>query len=103
MLLKVRPLRYRGRRLPWREVENGPAYVGELTTYSMHSDRHGCYRAVRLVKPSDGLGTRLLPELFEPELVQISNRALHIRGFERWDGEEGGFSVLQEWYCEVPG
>jgi len=32
---KVYLLRRRGRRLPWRVVQNGPSYVGDLRTHSV--------------------------------------------------------------------
>jgi hypothetical protein len=47
MHFRVYPMRQRGRRLPWREIENGPSYVGALISYTTeHGD--GSYSALSL-------------------------------------------------------
>jgi len=38
MQVRVYPMRQRGRRLPWREIENGPSFVGALISYTT---KHG--------------------------------------------------------------
>ena len=39
-------------------------------------------------------------ELLEPQLVMMGDQALILRGYERLQGNEGTFTVLQEWRCE---
>jgi hypothetical protein len=41
-----------------------------------------------------------IADLYEPVLVGFSLLALRIRGFERAEGPQGPFAVLQEWHCE---
>ena len=51
MRFKVYLLRRRGRRLSWREAQNGPAYIGRLVT---HTEEHGGDRySVTSVQPDD--------------------------------------------------
>jgi hypothetical protein len=94
---KVYLLRKRGRRLPWREVQNGPAYVGDLITHSV--DVSGERYKVLGLRPADPIGEPPIPELYEPVLLGFSPLAFRIRGFERLD--EAGL-VVQEWHCEAP-
>ena len=62
MRWRVYPLRRRGRRLPWREVANGPSFEGDLSTYCL-SLPSGRYFVATLVAPGDALCKPLLPEL----------------------------------------
>jgi hypothetical protein len=97
---KVYLLRRRGRRLPWRDVQNGPRYVGELLTYSraLGDERY----TVLTLRPDDPIAEPLVAELYEPALLRFAPLAFRLRGFERLEGPEGDFTVLQEWHCELP-
>ena len=100
MLFRVRPLRDRGRRLVWRDVLNGPVYEGDLRTYELQVGVHRV-RAAALAG-LDPIAARQLPDLYEPVLVGIAPLALVLRGFERQRGDDGPYSVIQEWHCEWP-
>jgi hypothetical protein len=100
MHFKVRPLRIRGRRLPWREVQNGPVFEGDLRTYEMQHGGHWVKAATLALR--DPAACSLLPDLYEPVLVGIAPLALQLRGIERHDGPDGRYSVVQEWHCELP-
>ena len=97
MQFRVYPMRRRGRRLPWREIENGPSYVGDLVSYRI---RHGeqDYNAISLrpINPAEGNG---LPPLYEPVLDGFATLAFVLRGYERADTEQGAIGVVQEWHC----
>lgn len=99
MRFLVRPLRVRGRRLPWREVQNGPAYEGDLVTYEAMG-KSGRTVAATLAG-RDPMSAKPLPDLYEPVLVSVAPSALRLRGFERHDGPDGPYSVAQEWHCEA--
>jgi hypothetical protein len=43
-----------------------------------------------------------LPDLYEPVLLGFAPLAFRLRGFERVEGPEGPFAVVQEWRCDVP-
>ena len=100
MRFKVRPLRVNGRRLPWREIVNLPAFDGDLRTYEMQV-RGRWVRAATLAT-FDPAARAALPDLYEPVLIGIAPLALQLRGFERHEGPDGPYSVLQEWHCELP-
>lgn len=96
MRCRVYLLRRRGRRLPWREVCNGPSFEGELGThYLTAKDDH--YFVATLIAPGDAFCKPLLPNLFEPVLITIVGGVLVLRGFERLDDS----AMVQEWRCEV--
>jgi len=98
---KVFQLRRRGRRLPWRDVLNGPAYVGELLSHVV--DRGGeRYNVICLQAIDSPIAQHAIPDLYEPVLLGFSPLAFRLRGFERWEGQEGAFSVVQEWHVERP-
>ena len=40
-------------------------------------------------------------ELIEPQLLMLGDQALVLRGYERLKDDEGSFTVLQEWRCEL--
>ena len=101
MRFKVYRLRCRGRRLPWRQVQNGPAYTGDLITHIREVNGE-LLVAATLINPVSPATDALLPELHEPVLVWVTPLALRLRGFERCEDEEGVFSVVQEWHCESP-
>jgi hypothetical protein len=97
---RVYPLRRRGRRLAWREVQNGPHHVGELLTQALEI---GAARyTIATLRPLDPVAASPLPELYEPVLIGFSPIAFRLRGFERVESGGGHFSVVQEWHCELP-
>jgi hypothetical protein len=96
MPCRVYPLRRRGRRLPWREVANGPSFEGLLSTQYL-SVANALYFVAQLLGPGDAFREPLLPNLFEPVLTHLGNGVLVLRGFER----EGEAATVQEWRCEV--
>lgn len=100
MRFKVYLLRRRGRRLPWREVVNGPAFVGELLSHAVEV-RGERYKMLTL-RPADPMARAPIPDLHEPVLVGFAPLAFRLRGFERVQGEGAPFSVVQEWHCEAP-
>jgi hypothetical protein len=94
-------LRRRGRQRPWREVQNGPSYVGEVITHSV--DVKGQRYQIATVRPADPMRQVLIPELYEPVLLGFWTLAFRLRGFERVDDSANGqLSVVQEWHCEAP-
>jgi len=96
----VRPMRLHGRRIPWREAINRPSFTGDLRTYELQTGK-GSIRAATLANP-DPAARALLPDLYEPVLTIISPQAIELRGFERHEGADGSYSVIQEWHCELP-
>ncbi len=98
MRFKVYPLRRRGRRLPWRDVRNGPAQVGELLSRFID---HGGYRYHVLTLASGAPMEQPLMELYEPVLLTMAPLAFRVRGFERVEVGQG-YTVLQEWHVETP-
>jgi hypothetical protein len=66
MKVRVYPMRQRGRRLPWREIENGPSFVGTLLSYRV-KDGEQDFQAVSLQSGSPAHG-KPLPDLYEPTL-----------------------------------
>lgn len=101
MRFKVYLLRERGRTLPWREVVNRPAYVGDLLTHTMVKPR-GHYTVATLLS-GDGYRVHLVPDLYEPVFRGMATLAFRLRGFERVDTRDGPITVIQEWHCELPG
>jgi hypothetical protein len=97
---KVYLLRRRGRRVRWRDVRNGPSSVGELVMYSI--DAGGQRYKVITLRPEDPVAAAPMPELYEPVLLGFAPLAFRLRGFERLQGPEGAYSVVQEWHCETP-
>jgi len=97
MKVRVYPMRKRGRHLSWREIENGPSFVGTLTSYSIKQQGQS-YNAVTLnvSAPTEG---KPLPDLYEPALVRFAPNAFVIRGYERLETPEGVVGVVQEWQC----
>ncbi|HEX2477565.1 MAG TPA: hypothetical protein VHK01_22605 [Lacipirellulaceae bacterium] len=100
MKFKVLCLRSRGRRLPWSEVRNGPWHVGDLVSryVTANGERHN----VLALRPADPMVDAPIADLYEPVLVRFSLLAFRIRGFERAEGSQGPFAVLQDWHCELP-
>lgn len=100
MQFRVRLLRYRGQRIPWRDVINGPSYVGDLCTHLIAHEGQQ-YKVATLRGPEVPLRAAL--DLYEPMLDGFATLAFRLRGFERHRAEQGGYySVLQEWHIEWP-
>src|SRR2546423_13953721 len=97
MNFRVYPMRTRGRRLPWREIENGPSYVGALQSYRIKHDDQD-YNALSL-SASTPAEAKPLPDLYEPTLVLFAQTAFVLRGYERVETAEGAIGVVQEWSC----
>ena len=87
MHFKVRPLRIRCRRLPWREVLNGPVFEGDLRSCERPS-RNGVVEALTLAQ-LDPAVPKPLPNLYEPVLLGFAPLAFQIRGFEHHEGPGG--------------
>jgi len=101
MYFRISPLRHCGRKLSWREVRNGPSFSGDLITFIR--EVKGELIVVATVTNTESPAARAcLPDLYQPVLVWVTPLAMRLRGFERCEKEEGVFSVVQEWHCEVP-
>jgi len=100
MQFRVFPMRKRGRRLPWREIENRPSFVGTLQSYRI---KHGeqDFNAISLLSGSPA-ERKKLPDLYEPVLETFAINAFVLRGFERLETEQGSVGVVQEWHCRDP-
>lgn len=90
-------MRAKGRRL-WREIQDARVYTGDLGTLTVMQKCHAV-RKVDLREPNSPARDPLLT-LYEPTLWNVATLAMVIRGFERIDGHQGKYTVLQEWYCE---
>jgi len=77
-------------------VQNGPAFEGELRTHYL-TLKDARYFVASRVAPGDALCKPILPELWEPILVNAGDWVLVLRGFEREDGA----AVVQECRCEL--
>ena len=81
MDVSVLPMRRRGRCLKHSEWINQSIVVGALSMAEV-STKHGHVRYACLLS-GGGLPERLLPDLYEPALVNLGNWILVLRGFER--------------------
>src|SRR5215467_12058380 len=97
MQFRVYPMRRRGRRLPWREIENGPSFVGDLVS---HRIKHGelSYQVLSL-RAGTPAEKQPLPELYELIIEGFATLAFTLRGYERVETAAGPIGVVQEWYC----
>lgn len=100
MRFKVYLLRYRGQRLAWRDVLNGPKYIGELISEQVIIAEER-YRLVTL-RPDDPAVSSPVPPLYEPVLLGFFTLAFRLRGYETVSRGTGSFGVVQEWHCEFP-
>jgi hypothetical protein len=98
MRFRVRLLRRRGQRLPWREVLNSPSYVLDLVTVSVDISGER-YQAAEL-RAADPMVPSPIPKLYEPALLGFAPQAFRLRGFERVESSQGSYAVVQEWHCE---
>jgi hypothetical protein len=100
MLCRVLLMRSHGRRLPWRDIQNGAVHQGELSTHYMTLDEQR-YFVATLMQPGDAVRREVLPRLYEPVLTTLGRGVLVLRGFERLEERDGVSGVVQEWRCEV--
>jgi hypothetical protein len=86
--------------LAWREVVNGPKYVGDLVSehITIGAER---YNVISL-RAEDPVAPSPVPPLYEPVLFGVFTLALRLRGFESVNRGTGSFGVVQEWHCELP-
>jgi hypothetical protein len=84
---RVRFLRYRGRVLPWREVANRPAFVGDLRVEECRDE--DLRRYVRTATLHDCAASSFniqAPRLYDVRLMAMSPSAFTLTGLERIDG-----------------
>jgi hypothetical protein len=93
-------MRRRGRRLPWREIENGPSFVGRLISYRIRRGDQD-FDAIKL-SPTEPADSNTLPEMYSPVLDGFSLNAFRLRGYQRVETPEGAVGVVQEWHCREP-
>ena len=86
--------------LRWRHVVNLPAHVGQLLTHSV--EIAGQRYHVATLRPVDPMADALVPDLYEPVLLDFAVAAFRLRGFERVEVDGGHVGVVQEWHCEEP-
>jgi hypothetical protein len=100
MRFKVYLLRYQGRRLAWRDVINGPKYVGDLVSEQVTLGEER-YNVISL-RAEDPVAPSPIPPLYEPVLLGFFTLAFRLRGFESVNRGTSAFGVVQEWHCEMP-
>ena len=100
MKVRVYPMRVKGHRLRWRDVQNGPSYVGTLVSFSIKHAKQ-TYDAITLQQP-DPARKILLPDLYEPVLLGFAPNAFRLRGYEQTETDDGPIGVVQEWHCTDP-
>lgn len=100
MRFKIFLLRYRGRRLSWREAHNGPSFIGQLITHETKVGEE-THRVLEL-RADDPMVPSPISPLYEPVLLGFAPLAFRLRGFERVERAGGTFAVVQEWHCELP-
>jgi len=88
------------RRLPWREIENGPSFVGALISFT--TKHGGSTYSVLALQSDNPAESKSLPDLYEPALVRFAPNAFVLRGYERLETAEGTIGVVQEWQCKDP-
>ena len=95
MRFAVRFLRYRGRIVPYREVVNRPALVGELRIEECHDEElHRYVRTATLHHGSASTYRADVPRLYDVRLMAMSPLAFTLTGLERIDGAEYAQSWL---------
>lgn len=68
MIIEVRLMRYQGRRLPWKEIDHGKVFRGNLQTVcSPGSDRPVEAHLLAV----NGVAKRLIPDLHEPAFLGV--------------------------------
>jgi hypothetical protein len=100
MRFKVSLLRYRGKRLSWRNVSNGPKYIGDLVSEQITIGQER-YSVISL-RADHPMALSPIPPLYEPVLLGFFTLAFRLRGFESATRGTSSFGVVQEWHCELP-
>src|SRR4051812_22201959 len=98
MKWRVRLMRKAGRSISWKLVLNEPGLVGHIRTNVSHGN--GAPYRLAVLHSNDSLIAKGI-ELLEPQLVMLGDQALILRGYERLESDDGPFTVLQEWRCEL--
>ena len=81
-------------------MKNGPCYSGVLVT---HLEQHnGEQYSVLALEPNDPMSIERPPPLYEAVLLGFAPLAFRLRGFERVEGQDGSYGVVQEWHVEMP-
>jgi hypothetical protein len=87
-------LRLRGRILPWREVMNQEAQIGDLRVEECLDEvLHRYVRTARLLDPGKIVYQEKAPELLDVRLVGMSPLVFTLTGIERI----GGVEYAQSW------
>ena len=79
-------------------MRNARWHTGDLV--SRYVNVKGARQSVLALRPADPMAEAPIADLYQPVLVGFSLLAFRIRGFERAEGPQGPFAVLQEWHCE---
>ncbi len=94
MRFAIRPLRFRGRILPWREVINRSPLVGDLRIEECRDEE--LKRSLRIALLWDErsvVPSRDRPRLLDVHIIGMSPQVFTLSGFERIDGAE----YMQSW------
>jgi hypothetical protein len=94
MKWRVRLMRKAGRRIPWKLLIDDPGSTGHIRT------SYCTYPGKAPYKVAAFLGEPALPELLEPQLLEIADDVVLLRSYERVKDGNESFTVLQEWRCE---
>ena len=100
MLVRLYKLRTAGRRLKEREIRSLQALHGDLVMSSTAHPGIGAIERLDLIDPTTSL-SNLRATLFQPVLISLASQVFAFRGFERIETNDGAFSVMQEWRCEI--
>ena len=94
MRFSVRPLRHRGRILPWREVIKRPALIGDLRIEECRDEElKRSLRTALLWDERSVLPSAERPRLLDVHIIGMSPQAFTLSGFERIDDAE----YMQSW------
>ena len=94
MRFAIRPLRFRGRILPWREVINRVALVGDLRIEECRDeDLKRSLRIALLWDERSVVPSQDRPRLLDVHIIGMSPQVFTLSGFERIDGAE----YVQSW------
>lgn len=96
MIIEVRLMRYQGRRLPWKEIDHGKVFRGNLQTVCFPGSDRPVEAHLLAV---NGVAKRLIPDLHEPAFLGVGAETFQLRGVERLALEDGVHAVIQEWHC----
>lgn len=94
MRFAIRPLRFRGRILPWREVINRAALVGDLRIEECRDEElKRSLRVALLWDERSVVPSQDRPRLLDVHIIGMSPQVFTLSGFERIDGAE----YMQSW------